>query len=67
MQQSGIQQRFHQGPNAADGNELRHEVLAAGFQIRQDGHAFADAGKVIHAEFDFAGVGNGQEMQDRVG
>ena len=47
MQQSPLQQTFHQWLNAADGNQLRHHIFAAGTQVSQYRDLAADAGKII--------------------
>ncbi len=47
VQQASLEQHFHQRLDAADGDELGHQVAAAGTQIRKDRHPFADACEVI--------------------
>ena len=43
VEQSLVEQRLHQRPDAADGDEFGHEMFSARFQIREHGHVFADA------------------------
>ena len=66
MQKSRFEQSPHQRPDSADGHEFGHQVFAAGFQVRQDGHSFADPVKIIQREFDPARMRNRQQMQHRV-
>ena len=67
VEESAIQQHFHKGQGAPDGDEIGHEVFAGGFEVGEDRHAAADALEVIDAQFDASGVGDGGEVQHRVG
>ena len=42
MEQAGVEQGAHQGPDAADGDKFRHQVFAARFKVRQHWHPLAD-------------------------
>jgi hypothetical protein len=44
MQQARVQQRLHQGPDAADRDQLGHQVLAARPEVREHRHPLADRG-----------------------
>ena len=60
VQQAGIQQGFHQRLDAADRDQLRHRIPAAGPQIRQHGHALADSREIVDFQFD---TGGGRDRQ----
>ena len=55
------------GVTAADAAEGGHDVLAAGLEVGEHGHAFADAGEVVDGELDVGGVGDGEKMEHGVG
>ena len=67
VKQSRIQQGFHQRLNAADRDQLRHQVSAAGFYVRHHRNASADAGKIIQLQLDPGGMSHSKQMQHRVG
>ena len=67
MQQAGVEQHLHQRPDAADGDQFGHEMLAARFQIGEHRHALADAGEVVERQLHLAGMGHGQQVQHGVG
>ena len=66
VEEAGIEQRFHHGDDAADGDELCHEETAAGLEIGEDGDAAADAGEVVDGELEPGGVGHGDEVEHGV-
>ena len=54
MQQAFVQKHFHERTNSANSDQFAHQMLAAGFQIGEYGHAFADAREIVNRQFDFA-------------
>src|SRR5690606_17715468 len=59
VEQSRIEQRFHQRTNTADGNESAHAVFAAGFEVGEYGHVFPDAREVVDGKFHVCGTRDG--------
>ena len=58
---------FMSGTDAADGDEFGHEVFAAGLEVGEHGHAFADAREVVDGELHLGGVGDGEQVQHGIG
>jgi len=67
MQEAGVEEGFHERPDAADGDEFGHQMFAAGFQIGEHGHAFANAGEVVEGQFHLGGMRDGEQMEDGIG
>ncbi len=67
VEQAGVEQRLHERANAADGDERAHAVFAAGLEIRQHGHAFADAREVVNGQLHLRGVRDGDQVQHGIG
>src|SRR5690606_20568482 len=67
MQQATFQQAAHQGADTANGDQLRHQVTAAGLQVRQYRYAGADAREVVDVQPHTGIVRNGEQVQDRIG
>jgi hypothetical protein len=50
VEQPRVEEHLHQRHGAADLDQLGHDVLAAGLEVGQHGHALlADAGEVVEA------------------
>src|SRR5439155_1559723 len=43
VEQAGVEQRLHERTDAADGDKFGHDMFAAGLEVGEHGHAFADA------------------------
>ncbi len=54
VEQAGVEQRLHQRPDAADGDEFGHRIFAAGLEVGEHRHALADAREVVERELHFA-------------
>ncbi len=67
MEQACVEQRLHQRPDAADGDEFGHQMFAARFQVGEHGHAFADAREIVERQLHLRGVGDGEQVQHGVG
>ena len=67
VQQALVQQRFHQRLDAADFDQFGHQVFAAGFQVGQHRHMFADAGEVVEGKIHAGRIGHRQQVQHRIG
>ncbi len=67
VEQALIEQHFHQRRETADADERGHDVLAAGLEVGEDGHALADAGEVVERELHAGAVRDGEEMEHGVG
>ncbi len=67
VEQSFVQQRLHQGPDAANGHEFRHQMFSAGFQVREHRHAFADAREVVQGQLHLCRMGDGEQVQHGIG
>ena len=67
VEQSFVEQHFHQRPDAADGDEFGHQMFAARFQVGEHGHAFADAGEIVKGQLHLRGMGDGEQVQHGIG
>ena len=67
MQQPGIEQHLHQWLDPADLNQFRHRVPACRTHVGEHRYARADAAEVLELEGHPSGVGDRQQVQDRVG
>lgn len=67
MHEACIHQGAHQRHGATDLHQVVHEVLAAGFEVCQHRCFFADPDKVLDGEFHASGVGDGDQVEHRVG
>ena len=67
MQEAGVQEGFHQRPDAADGDELGHGMPPRRAHVRQHRHVGADAREIVQLKGYAGGVGDGEQMQHRVG
>ena len=52
---------------AANGDEGAHAELAAGLEVGEHGHAFADAREVVNGELHLRGVRDGEQVQHGIG
>ena len=52
--------------DAADLDELGHQISAARLQVREHRHALADAREVVERELDLRGVRDREQMQHGV-
>ena len=67
VEQAGVEQRLHERADAADGDERAHAVFAAGLEVGEHGHAFADAREVVNGQLHLRGVRDGEQVQHRIG
>ena len=67
VEQTTIEQAFHEGHQAADFDQFGHDETSARFEIAEDGNALADFREVVDGKFHPGGAGHGEEMEDRVG
>ena len=67
VEQAGVEQRLHERTDAADGDEFGHEMFAAGLEVGEHGHAFADAREVVEGQLHLRGVRDGEQVQHGVG
>ena len=67
MQQTGSQQGFHDLGNATGLVQIHSQVFAAGFEVAEHRRFDAHALKVVNRPFHVCRMGNGQEVQHRVG
>ena len=67
VHQAFLDQQLHQRRRAADGDQVRHHVPPAGFQVRQHRRARAHAVEVVEIQLHVRGMGDPQQMQHRVG
>ena len=65
--QARIQQHLHHLGDATGTVQVDRQELAAGFEVTNDGHFLAHALKVVDGPFHACCMGDGQEMQHRVG
>ena len=66
MEQAGVEQRLHERADAADGDESAHAELAAGLEVGEHGHAFADAREVVNGELHLRGVRDGEQVHGQL-
>ena len=67
MQQTSLQQDFHDLWDAACTVQVHSQILTAGLQVTNDGNLFAHALEVVNGPLNTSGVRNGQEVQHSVG
>ena len=67
IQHARFQHHLHQGLNTTYLDQFRHQVFAAGFEVRQHRHVLAQTGEVIQFQLDADGMGHGQQVQHGVG
>ena len=67
MQQTRRQQDLHDLGNAAGAVQVNRQVLAAGLEIAQDGRLLAHSFEVVNRPVHASRMGNGQEVQHRIG
>ena len=67
MQQALVEQHLHQGHRAANLHEARHDVLAAGLQVRQHRHALAHARPVVDRQLHAGAVRHRDQVHHGVG
>src|SRR5215470_79423 len=67
VQKTALQQHLHQRLDAADRDQVRHEVTAARLEVRQHRHPPADTREVIECQLDPGLVRNREQVQDGVG
>ena len=67
MQQAGVEQRFHQGLDPADGDQFGHREASARPKIRQHRNCLADPREIIESQFDICRGGNRQQVQHGIG
>ena len=67
VEQAGVEQRLHEWTDAADGDEFGHDMFAAGLEVGEHGHAFADTREIVEHEFHLRGVRDGEEVKHGVG
>ena len=67
MQESGIQQAFHQRTDPSDPYQFRHHVMPGWAQVRDHGHFAADPREVIQRKAHAHGASHGQQVQDDIG
>src|SRR5690606_27258147 len=67
VQQAGVEQRLHHDRDAADTVHVDHDVLPERLDVGQVRHLGADPAEVGERELDPCLVGDGQQVQHRVG
>ena len=66
MQQSRVEQRFHERLDAADSHQVRHRVATARPQVGQYRDASANPREIVEFKRHVRGVRNRQQVQDGV-
>ena len=67
VEQSGFQELFHDQGDAAVAAQVGHDVLSTRFHIDDVGGVLADAVKVFQGQVDARLIGDGHQVEDRVG
>ena len=67
VQQARVQQRLHHHRNPADAVDVVHHVGAERFHVGQVRHLRPDPGEILERQLDVGLVGDGQQVQHRVG
>src|SRR5690606_7320810 len=67
VQQPGVEQRLHDHRDATDVVDVLHHVPAEGFDVGEVRHARTDACEVVQGQLHPGFVGDGQQVQHRIG
>ena len=59
-----VEEQLHHGADAPDSDEVAHVIFPEGFNICEEGDAFANRRKIVDAQLDFGGIGDGKEVQN---
>src|SRR5690606_37747602 len=67
VDEAGVEQRLHHHRDTADAVDVVHDVPAEGLEVAQVRDAVGDAAEVVQGELDLGLVGDGEQVEDRVG